>query len=98
MSQDRHHSELSQFNCPVNCPNRKTAIGKGYSYLFAIILTTLLAWHSFNIQYSRSEGLKFQSRDVPTGLLIGYLFVVCGALGINTDPLAQWIASTLTKR
>lgn len=77
------------------CPNRKTTLGKGYSYLFAILLTALLGWSSITFKYTRSEGLEITTRDLPTHILIGYLFLVGGSLGLNTDKIAESLGSVL---
>lgn len=86
-----------KFVCPVECPHKINRIGKGYSYLFATVLTALLAWHSFNVKYSKANGLEVETKDIPTGLLVGYIFLVGGALGINTDPLAEKLGKFLSK-
>lgn len=78
------------------CPNRKTTLGKGYSYLFAILLTALLGWSSITFKYSRSQGLEVTTRDLPAHILIGYLILVGGALGINTDKIASSLGAALS--
>ena len=78
-----------------NCPNRKTSLGKGYSYLFAILLTALLTWSSITFKYNRAQGLDVTTRDVPPHILIGYLILVGVALGINTDKIAASLGTVL---
>lgn len=94
-----HSNDQAQYRiCPLDCPNRASKIGKGYSYLFAMILTALLAWHSCTVKYSKHDGLEVSTRDIPTGLLVGYVLLVAGALGINTDPLAELVAKFLERK
>lgn len=87
----------TNFVCPSECPHKGSRIGKGYSYLFATVLTALLAWHSFTVKYTKNDGLEVQTKDIPTGLLVGYIFLVGGALGINTDPIAEKLGNLLSK-
>lgn len=77
------------------CPNRKTALSKGYSYLFAILLTALLGWSSISLKYNRVNGIDITTRDVPPHILIGYLLLVGGSLGLNTDKIAETLGSVL---
>lgn len=77
------------------CPNRKTTLGKGYSYLFVILLTILLGWSSINLKY-RSQGVNIETRDVPVHILIGYLVLVGGILKINTDKAAGVLGQFLS--
>ena len=83
---DNNHKE---FYCPMTCPNRMSRLGKGYSFLFSLALTALLAWQSVDLKYSRIDGLEIKTRDVPLALLLPSLILIAGALGINTDPIAQ---------
>lgn len=85
------------FKCPMDCPNRESDIGKGYSYLFSILLTCLLAWQSVDVKYSKTQGWEAKTKDVPIALLIPCLFLIAGALGINTDPLAKKVTAILDK-
>lgn len=83
--------------CPLTCPNRMSRLGKGYSFLFSIALTALLAWQSCDLKYSKADGWELKTRDVPLALLLPCLLLIAGALGINTDPIAQKMGSVLTK-
>lgn len=85
-----------EFSCPATCPNRMTRLGKGYSFLFSIALTALLAWQSVDVKYSKADGLELKTRDVPLALLLPSLILIAGALGINTDPIAQKFGGLLT--
>jgi hypothetical protein len=88
-----------EFNCPIACPNRREKqLGKGYSFLFAIALTGLLGFSSLEFKYSRDRGVEVSSRDIPLVILIPGVFLIAGALGINTDPLAQLLGAFLDRR
>ena len=87
------------FICPIDCPNRREKqLGKGYSFLFAIALTALLGFSGLNLKYSRESGVEVSSRDIPLVLLLPGVFLIAGALGINTDPLAQLLGAFLDRR
>lgn len=88
-----------EFNCPTDCPNRREKqLGKGYSFLFAIALTGLLGFSGLDMKYSRSSGVEVSSRDIPPLVLIPGVFLIAGALGINTDPIAQLLGAFLDRR
>lgn len=84
-------------NCPINCPNRMTRLGKGYTFLFCTALTGLLAWQSCSIKYNRGEGLEFQTKEVPLTILVPCLFLIAGAAGINTDAIAKTLGDWLSR-
>lgn len=89
----------SDFICPENCPNRREKqLGKGYSFLFAIALTALLGFSGLEFKYSREKGVEVSSRDIPPLVLIPGVFLIAGALGINTDPIAQLLGAFLDRR
>lgn len=89
---------MNNDNCPMNCPNRKQQqLGKGYSFLFALALTGLLTISSFDFRYSRDKGWEVSTRDIPLLVLIPSLFLIAGALGINTDPIAERLGAILSK-
>lgn len=85
------------FKCPMDCPNRESDIGKGYSYLFSILLTSLLVWQSFDVKYSKANDWELKTKEVPIALLVPCLFFIAGALGINTDPIAKKVTDILDK-
>lgn len=85
-------------HCPIDCPNRKQQqLGKGYSFLFAIALTALLGFSGLEFRYSREKGVEVSSRDIPLAILIPGVFLIAGALGINTDPIAQVLGAFLDR-
>jgi transketolase len=87
--------ELLPSPCPINCPNRKTTLGKGYAYLFSLTLTALLLWQSVDLKYSR-QGLELQTKPIPTYLITGFVLLIGGALGLNTDGLANALGIALS--
>lgn len=89
--------ELQNRYCPVDCPNRMSRLGKGYSFLFSIALTVLMVWQSCDVKYSAQSGLEVKTRDVPLAILVPSFFLIAGALGLNTDPLAQALGRFLGK-
>lgn len=87
---------MSNDECPISCPNRQMKqLGKGYSFLFSLAVTALLAWQSVDVKYTRDGGWSLASKEVPIALLIPCTLLIAGALGINTDPLAQKLGSIL---
>lgn len=102
MNEDQHHptafnTQSIPTGCPIpNCPNRKTALGKGYSYLFALALTGLLVWQSASISYDKEKGWTLATRDLPMTLLIPVLGLIATALGLPTDTLASGVGKILT--
>lgn len=91
-------SNEQPFACPVDCPNRKGKhLGKGYSYLFAILLTFLLVWQSSSLSFNKGEGWVFKTKEIPMVVLLPWIFLIGGALGINTDPIAEKLSDFLSK-
>lgn len=91
-------NSFDKHECPLTCPNRQIKqLGKGYSFLFSLAVTALLVWQSVNIKYNKNEGWQLESKEVPLALLIPCAFLIAGALGINTDPLAQTLGKILSK-
>lgn len=88
-----------EINCPLTCPNRQIKqLGKGYSFLFSLAVTALLAWQSVDVKYTRNDGWQLASKEVPIALLIPCALLSAGALGISTDPLAQKLGSLLSSK
>lgn len=89
-------TEPEKLPCPLDCPNRKNRIGKGYSYLFSIILTGILLSLRFDLKYSSVNGTEVTTRDVPTHLTIGLIILIGSSLGIKTDELANTVGKFLS--
>lgn len=91
-------NETKNSECFLACPNRKDKqLGKGYSLLFSVAIVGLLLWQSVTIKYSRDKGWDIANKEVPLALSIPCCFLVAGALGINTDPIAQKLGKFLTQ-
>lgn len=91
--------DKDSIDCPFTCPNRKQQqMGKGYSFLFAIAVTVLLAFSGLDLRYSKDKGLELSTKDLSPWLLVAGTFLIAGALGINTDPLAQTLGSILSRK
>lgn len=90
------NKDLIPLNCD-SCPNKKTTLGKGYAYLFAIAITGLLCWQSVDIKSTKNEGLEWHTKEVPVHLLAGYVFLVASSLGFNTDAIAVALGNALSQ-
>jgi hypothetical protein len=77
--------------CPINCPNRASNLGKGYSCLIVVFLTIVLVYFSCSIKVSRSEGLQIETKEPSLWVLAGYAFLAAGVLKLNTDPIAEML-------
>ena len=86
----------SPTECPSGCPNRKGKLGKGYSYLLAIAVTVVLGFSSIDAAYSKSDGWVLKTKNLPLSVILPGLLLVGSSLGINTDPLAQGLATFLS--
>lgn len=89
-------TEPEKLPCPLDCPNRKSRIGKGYFYLFSIILTGILLSLRFDLKYSRINGTEFETKDVPPHLTIGLIILLGSSLGVKTDGLANTVGRLLS--
>lgn len=86
-------------DCPLACPNRKQQqMGKGYSFLFAIAVTALLGFSGLDLRYSKHKGLELSTKELSPWILVAGTFLIAGAPGINTDPLAQTLGSILSRK
>ncbi|PHJ59570.1 hypothetical protein VF14_08830 [Nostoc linckia z18] len=71
---------------------KNSRLGKGYSYLFAAVLTGLLVGQSLNISLKFNNS-GFEKFDIATRELNGAIFYPCVALiaailGLPTDAIA----------
>lgn len=89
-------TEPENSSCPLECPNRKSRLGKGYSYLFSIILTGILLSLRFDLKYSRINGTEFETKDVPPHLTIGLIILIGSSLGVKTDGIADTVGKLLS--
>ncbi len=82
-------------------PTKDSSLGKGYSYLFAVVLTALLVGQSVNISLKFNNS-GFERFDIGTRELNGAIFYPCVALiaailGLPTDTIALALGHFLTK-
>ena len=78
----------------------ESRIGKGYSYLFAIALTTLIAGQSVNISLKNGkDGLEWAiaTRELNTQVFYPYVMLIAAILGVPTDALALAFGKFVTK-
>lgn len=87
----------------VTSPNtpKNSQIGKGYSYLFASILTALLAGQSIDISFKINNSGEFRfalaSRELNEKIFYPTVVLIAGILGLPTDAIALTVGRFLTK-
>jgi hypothetical protein len=78
----------------------ESRIGKGYSYLFALALTFLLAGQSVSISF-QAEKNSFQfaiaTRELNPQIFYPCVMLIAAILGIPTDALALAFGKLLAK-
>lgn len=89
-------NKLNKYECPIDCPNRKSALGKGYSFLSAIAVVIMFVVMSSDIKYVENK-LQYQTKEVPLSTLALVGGGVLAALGINTDSIAEKFGRFLSK-
>lgn len=76
-------------------------IGKGYSYLFAALLTALLASQSIAIEFSTDKSGDFKiaiaSKEISLQFFYPCAALIGGILGLPTDALALALGQILSK-
>ncbi|NDJ20989.1 hypothetical protein GS682_04880 [Nostoc sp. B(2019)] len=81
---------------------KESRLGKGYSYLFAITLTAVLASQSVNIQFKSNRAGDFQisiaSRELNTQIFYPCVGIIATILGLPTDAIALALGKILTNR
>ena len=92
------NQERDSNHCPLDCPNRQIKqLGKGYSYLFAFALTAILASQAIGFRASKKDGWAFENHEMSPWILIPCCLLIAGALGVNTDPLAEALGKWLSR-
>jgi hypothetical protein len=82
--------------CPTDCPNRtQKQLGKGYSYLFVIVMTGFLASQAVSLKAS-NERWEINLSPIPTPIYITGVGLIASALGLNTDKLAAVLGAALS--
>jgi hypothetical protein len=75
-------------------------VGKGYSYLFAIFLTGLVALQSVNLSVENDADklqIKISTRELQAHIFIPYVTLIASILGLNTDSIAMAIGRFLNQ-
>lgn len=83
-------------SCPLDCPNRNPKqMGKGYSYLFAIALTTFLGFQAIHFK-ADSDHWEISLSPVPVQIWIPGVTLIASVLGLDTDKLAEALGVLLS--
>lgn len=81
--------------------NKKIAtVGKGYSYLFAVFLTGLVALQSVNLSVENTADgiqIKLSTKELPAHIFIPSVALIASILGLNTDSIALAIGRFLNQ-
>jgi hypothetical protein len=81
-------------------PKNDSRLGKGYSYLFALFLTTLVGVQSIDISFKfNKSGIEFAiaSRELNAQIFYPCVVLIAGILGLPTDAVALTLGRFLTK-
>ncbi len=81
-------------------PPKDSQIGKGYSYLFALALTAVIASQSVNVQFKfNKSGIEFAiaTRELNAQIFYPCVVLIAGILGLPTDAIALALGQFLTK-
>lgn len=85
----------------ITPPKNDSRLGKGYSYLFALFLTTLIAAQSTDISFKIESGGKIEfaiaSREINPQVFYPCVVLIAGILGLPTDAIALAFGHFLTK-
>ena len=85
----------------ITPPKNDSRLGKGYSYLFALFLTTLIASQSTDISFKiNNEGkveFAIASRELNAQIFYPCVVLIAGILGLPTDAIALAFGRLLTK-
>lgn len=84
------------FQCPPKCPNRKTILAKGYSYLLiGIILVVLFLGSIKNLKLS-DKGMDVEVEQPPITLSLPCLLLILLVAGVDTDKVAESLGKFLS--
>jgi hypothetical protein len=81
-------------------PKNDSRLGKGYSYLFALFLTTLIGVQSIDVSFKfNKSGIEFAiaSRELNEKIFYPCVVLIAGILGLPTDAIALAVGHFLTK-
>ncbi|MBD2489016.1 hypothetical protein [Aulosira sp. FACHB-615] len=84
----------------MTSPPPDSKIGKGYSYLFAIVVTGLIVFQSINIEFKTDKSgdyhLSVASKDLNVQLFTAGVGIIATILGLPTDAIALAVGSLLS--
>ncbi|MBH8566742.1 hypothetical protein I8748_32100 [Nostoc sp. CENA67] len=82
-------------------PKEDSRIGKGYSYLFASVLTALLVGQTIDISFKTDKSGDFaitlQTREINLQIFYPCVGLIAGILGLPTDAIALSLGKFLSK-
>ncbi|MEH1777160.1 hypothetical protein [Nostoc sp.] len=85
----------------ITPPKNDSRLGKGYSYLFALFLTTLIAAQSTEVSFKIETGGKIEfaiaTRELNAQIFYPCVVLIAGILGLPTDAIALAVGHFLTK-
>lgn len=73
-----------------------TNIGKENSLLSALIVGVFLTWNTVDLQYNKTEGWSFKSKDPPSEIVTPCFVLMGVALGINLTGIFKSISDLAT--
>jgi hypothetical protein len=100
MPEDSHNTNETPGIESTPDTSQTAVIGKGYSYLFASMLTLFVTLQSFNFSVDNSEEklqVKLSIKEVPIHVFIPSISVIAAILGLNTDAIALSIGKFLSQ-
>ncbi len=84
------------FQCHPKCPNRKTILAKGYSYLLVVIILSVLVLGSIkNLKHSE-KGMNVEVEQPPITLSLPCLILILFVAGVDTDKVAESLGKFLS--
>lgn len=85
----------------ITPPSKDSRLGKGYSYLFAIALTTFIAVQSIDLKFKTNSSGDFEiaiaTRELNTQIFLPCVGLIAGILGLPTDAIALALGQLLSK-
>ncbi|MEH2393869.1 MAG: hypothetical protein V7K21_20120 [Nostoc sp.] len=86
----------------ITPPKNDSRLGKGYSYLFALFLTTLIGVQSINTSFKIETGGKIEfaiaTRELNAQIFYPCVVLIAGILGLPTDTIALAFGKLLSTK
>lgn len=67
-------------------------VGKGNSLFYALMITGFLFFNTIHLEYTKTEGWSFKSKEPPLEISTACLVLIAVALGVNLSGILQSIA------